>query len=330
MCNQKINSLIEFRTPAFLGPTDSSIYLDRDGEAISCKEKFSNYNLMENFIGINHNLIKNIEDHKHTSNGRVDFKYEWGDPEKKEFEGKFDEYNLLNDNQKENVLKKYYGIHDTLIKADTLIDNYLKKIEEKSVKLDYNKILKGTTQEIKESLSKEEIEEQYNKKEIQQKDKILKINKKLNQLEKIQNKKYVGDLDEYNSIKSFGDGQIISIKKFKKDIYNILVNDDCLGFNKKGNLSSNKCNNEKSQQFSIKNMNNLKDYNKLIHLNNGEIATEYDNIDYPFQIMNPILHKSQCLTLNGNSIGVKECINSNKQRWEGLKKIKICDNFNQN
>ena len=329
---EKINSLIELRTPAFLGPTDSksSLYLDPDGEAILCNKKFSNYNLMEKFTGINHTLGKNIGNHKHTSEGRVDFKYGWGDPKKKEFEGKYDEYSILNDNQKKNVLKKYYEIHGTLSKADILVDNYLKQIEENSDKLDYNKILKESTQEINQSLSKEKIKEKYNKKEIQQKDKMIKINKKLNQLEKIQNKKYVNDLNEYNSIKSFGDGQIISIKKFKKDIYNILVNEDCLDFDKKGHLSSSKCNNEISQQFSIKNMNNLKDYNKLIHLNNGEIATEYDNIDYPFQIMNPILHKSQCLTLNGNSIGVKECINSNKQRWEGLKKIKICDNFNQN
>ena len=29
-------------------------------------------------------------------------------------------------------------------------------------------------------------------------------------------------------------------------------------------------------------------------------------------------------------IGAKECINSNKQRWEGLKNIKLCDNFNMN
>ena len=50
-----------------------------------------------------------------------------------------------------------------------------------------------------------------------------------------------------------------------------------------------------------------------------------DGVSYPFSMVNPVLHKSQCLTLNGNSVGVKDCVNSNKQRWEGLKNIKLCD-----
>ena len=74
----------------------------------------------------------------------------------------------------------------------------------------------------------------------------------------------------------------------------------------------------------------MEKYNNLVVPNGSEPVTEYDGINYPFHVLNPVLHKSECLTLNGNSIGVKECVNSNKQRWEGLKNIKLCDNFNMN
>ena len=66
-------------------------------------------------------------------------------------------------------------------------------------------------------------------------------------------------------------------------------------------------------------------FNNILTKNGQEQVGEFDGITYPFQMLNPIQHQSQCLTINGNSLGVKDCMNTNKQRWEGLKNIKLCD-----
>ena len=85
------------------------------------------------------------------------------------------------------------------------------------------------------------------------------------------------------------------------------------------------CNSSKDQQFKITNVTEINQYNNVLVNNNQEEVTEFDGINYPFQMLNPIQHQSQCLTINGNSVGVKDCMNTNKQRWEGLKNIKVCD-----
>ena len=288
-------------------------------------EKFSNINIMkpiyENFVDI----------HKHTSQGRIEFNQEFGDPERKENEGKYDEYTLLNENSKNNVLKSYQDIHRVLLNTDTTVNQYVDEVQNRIESIDYDKIEKQTNKAIKNiEKTQNEMEKMYDDTENEQNEKISRITNKVKELEKIQNKKYLNDLDTYNSLKSFGDGQVISIKNISKDNYSILVNKDCLDYNKNGDISTQECNNSKSQQFTINMVDNMNKYNNIV-TPNGEIPiNEYDNVSYPFNILNPILHKSQCLTLNGNSIGVKECINSNKQRWEGLKNIKLCDNFNMN
>ena len=288
-------------------------------------EKFSNINIMkpiyENFVDI----------HKHTSQGRIEFNQEFGDPERKENEGKYDEYTLLNENSKNNVLKSYQDIHRVLLNTDTTVNQYVDEVQNRIESIDYDKIEKQTNKAIKNiEKTQNEMEKMYDDTENEQNEKISRITNKVKELEKIQNKKYLNDLDTYNSLKSFGDGQVISIKNISKDNYSILVNKDCLDYNKNGDISTQECNNSKSQQFTINMVDNMNKYNNIVTPNGGIPINEYDNISYPFNILNPILHKSQCLTLNGNSIGVKECINSNKQRWEGLKNIKLCDNFNMN
>ena len=73
-----------------------------------------------------------------------------------------------------------------------------------------------------------------------------------------------------------------------------------MGYDKKGKIYLNECINHKDQQFKLNMVNNLNDYNNLVVPNGSEPVTEFDSIQYPFNILNPILHKSKCLTLNGN------------------------------
>tara|TARA_B100000795_G_C22804535_1_gene443990 strand:- start:2899 stop:5976 length:3078 start_codon:yes stop_codon:yes gene_type:complete len=310
-----INDLLEYKEETYTFPS----YIDLPFE------NFSNINIMkpiyENFVDI----------HKHTSQGRIEFNQEFGDPERKENEGKYDEYTLLNENSKKNVLKSYQDIHDVLVKANNTVNQYVDGIDKNIGFIDYKKIETQTNNSIKQiEKTQDEMDKNYNDIEKKQNEKIYRITDKIRDLEKLQNKKYLNDLDSYNSLKSFSDGQVISIKNISKDNYSILVNKDCLDYNKNGDISTQKCTNSKSQQFTINMVDNMNKYNNIVTSNGGSPVNEYDNITYPFNVLNPVLHKSQCLTLNGNSIGVKECINSNKQRWEGLKNIKLCDNFNMN
>ena len=213
-------------------------------------ENFSNINLMtplrEAFIG-------DVDLHKHTSEGRVNFGLDWGNPLEKVNQGRYDEYGLLSDESKLNVLEGYNKIHDVLTKTNNNITSYTDQIQQKVNNIDYQKIDKETNKSIDQiGKTQEEMDKLYSDKETKQNEKIARITEKVQELEKLQNKKYLGDLDSYNTLKSFSDGQVISVQNFKKDIYSVLVNDECLEYNKKGVISSGECNNNKNQHFRLK------------------------------------------------------------------------------
>jgi hypothetical protein len=311
-----INDLIELNVDKYDYPNEVLV------------ENFSNINIMrplrESFIG-------DVDLHKHTSEGKINFGLDWGNPLEKPNQGRYDEYGLLSDESKKNVLNSYNKVNQVLTKANSMVNNFANQMGEKVNNVDYDKIDKETNKSIEQiEKTQEGMEKLYLDTETKQNEKIARITEKVQELEKLQNKKYIQDSDSYNSIKSFGDGQVISVQNMKKDIYSILVNKQCLQYGKKGNLSLGECDNNKSQQFKLNMVKDMKSYNNLVVANGSEPVSEYDSVSYPFNTINPILHKSQCLTLNGNSIGVNECININRQRWEGLKNIKLCDNFNMN
>jgi hypothetical protein len=311
-----INDLIELDTESYVFPNEVLV------------ETFSNINIMrplqENFIG-------DVDLHKHTDDGRINFGLDWGNPLDKTNQGRYDEYGLLSEQSKSDVLSGYNKVNNVLEKADGIITRFSNQIEEKVNKVDFDKIDKATNKSIEQiEQTQDDMDKLYLDTETNQNEKIARITEKVQELEKLQNKKYLGDMDSYNAVKSFGDGQIISVQNMKKDIYSILVNKQCLQYDKKNNLSLGECDNNKSQRFKLNLVNDRQGYNNLVVPNGNEPVTEFDSVAFPFNTLNPILHKSQCLTLNGNSIGVKECVNNNKQRWEGLKNIKLCDNFNMN
>ena len=333
--NDIINIIIDLVAKLKDGSVDSVNYLlnlDIDTYVYTPRENFSNYNTMnpdiiEHFDSSLHK-VEHFDSslHKHTSEGRINFDLQWGNPLLKDNEGRYDEYTLLSDQSKSQVMDSYNKMETVLNKASSIVnkhivgmDNKIKNIDERKVAIDTDRAMEQIEK------TQEELDQDYKEKELLQNEKLNSISVKVKELEKLQNKKYLSDSKEFNSIKSFGDGQVMSIKNMKDDIYNVLVNGECLSYNKKGNLDIKPCNYSKNQQYQIRTIPNMDKYNDVIIKNNQEPVGEYDGVNYPFQMLNPILHQSQCLTLNGNSVGVKECLNSNKQRWEGIKNIKICD-----
>lgn len=286
------------------------------------QENFSNYNTM------NPDIIETFDSgyHKHTADGRINFELEWGNPLVKENEGRYDEYSLLSDQSKNQVIQSYDKMENALKQASSMVNNYVEGMDKKMKSVDLSKINQDTNDALeKVEKSQSEKDQDYKELENKQNSRISDIKGKIKELEKLQSKRYLGDGKEYNSIKSFGDGQVLSIKNMKDDIYGILVNGKCLSYDKKNNIDIKPCDSSKSQQFKLNNITQTDQYNNIITQNNQEMLGEFDGINYPFQMMNPIQHQSQCLTLNGNSIGVKECMNTSKQRWEGLKNIKTCN-----
>ena len=287
------------------------------------QENFSNYNTM------NPNTIEHFESdyHKHRSDGVIDFDLQWGNPLLKENEGRYDEYSLLSDMNKNNLMKSYNKMENVLSKASNMVNNFAVGMESKMNNYDSSKVEKNTNQAVNnlENTLQDSTMANYEEKENEQKLKLNRITGKVEELEKLQNKAYVGNSKEFNTIKSFGDGQILSIKNMKNDIYNVLVNGECLSYNKRNNVEIQPCNSSKNQQFKVNSVTDMNMYNDVITRNEQEPVGEFDGISYPFSMVNPVLHQSQCLTLNGNSVGIKDCMNSNKQRWEGLKNMKLCD-----
>ena len=143
-------------------------------------------------------------------------------------------------------------------------------------------------------------------KEKEQEEKIKKINEKINDLEKHQNRMTEFNLDKYKSIKSFSDGQTFSVIP-NNDHYNIRVNRGCLRYNK-NLVDLNQCSGSKNQQFEIKTINNYNEYNK--YLGDNKVNALSENIFYPFNIILPNNNSGKekvCLSAEGAKIGLANC-----------------------
>ena len=122
--------------------------------------------------------------------------------------------------------------------------------------------------------------------------------------------------------------KVLSIDNMGKNSYNIKVNEGCLEYDKMG-VQVSPCSNSKSQRFIMNNIPNFEENNELLKKNKKPLVTQYSDIKYPFQTLNPVLNQNYCLNIEGNSIGVNECDNSKFQRWDAFKSEKNCeDNIN--
>ena len=135
-------------------------------------------------------------------------------------------------------------------------------------------------------------------------------------------------LNLFNSIKSFNDGQVISIINHKDNDVKVKVNDGCLSYNK-GNFNIDSCqSNDKSSLFTLNQIKNTNEFNK--HLK--EKVTEEEGLIYPFHLLNPKNGinngKNKCLNMDKLRASVTDCKNEDKYKWDALKTSKRCGKFN--
>ena len=162
-------------------------------------------------------------------------------------------------------MKSYDKMHNVLKKLQNMVNNFTVGEEAKMNNYNSMKVEKSTDQAVNQldNTIQDMSSANYEEKEQEQRIKLNRITDKVKELEKIQNKAYVGDSKEFNTIKSFGDGQILSIKNMNDDIYNVLLNGECLSYNKKNDVLL-PCNSSKDQQFKLNNITDMNQYNNVI------------------------------------------------------------------
>ena len=274
--------------------------------------------------------------HKHTDTGQISFQPtgvndiddEWlKDPKNLKL---LDDYKFIPNSIKTDLYKETLKIDNNLQTANTYLEELFKKYDNMLTKDDNNKLFVELRKKIKsagyEDIEKEYIEE-IEKDKIQDK-KLKKINNKIKQLEDKQNNINENNKDLFNSIKSFNDGQVISIINHKDNDVKVKVNDGCLSYNK-GNFNIDSCqSNDKSSLFTLNQIKNTNEFNK--HLK--EKVTEEEGLIYPFHLLNPKNGinngKNKCLNMDKLRASVTDCKNEDKYKWDALKTSKRCGKFN--
>ena len=284
----------------------------------------------------NNNIEEFMNPHKHTGSGQVIFPKEFKslDIDNAEWYAKnknlITDYSYLDTENKDDILKSLNNLEKQIFNSNHTIKslvnsyaNYRPNDRSNNVKSSIELV----NNDLNKAISDSELAK-YKNIEIAQENRIKNINEKIIELENIQNKIYTGNNDSYKSIRSLSDGHTLSVENKDNNNYSLSINNQCLNFNEPDTVSQSNCQFEESQYFNIRDIKNNKEYNNLLMKkeNDKPIINEYSNIRYPFQVVNPVNNEKKCVTMEGNSIGVSDCNNSQYQRWEAMKFEKNCSN----
>ncbi len=106
--------------------------------------------------------------------------------------------------------------------------------------------------------------------------------------------------------------------------YAVYLNGKCLSYDENTKYGLEHCMaNKTEQQFRIKNIQSLDDYNKALSNQNDQLRLA-DSVPLPFHIMSPTKNEKECLDINVNNISVKPCNLSPYQRWNTSNKLGSC------
>nr|QDY52018.1 hypothetical protein 2_90 [Mimiviridae sp. ChoanoV1] len=284
---------------------------------------------MRNFKNKNLNntieKFSNMDFHKHTDSGTIQFdknfdldNQEWYEKNK----SLVDDFSYLDGDNKNDLINSLNKMEKSILSSNDTI----KSVVNVYASFDPNKM----NNSIEESIEMEENDLnrsrsfgdvlKYQNREKEQEEKIKRLNTKISDLENIQNKIYDLNSNNYKSIKSLGDGQILGIQNKGENEYTIYANNGCVGIDSSENVKMVSCGSGK--RFNLHNISNEEEYSKLIK--NKELENS-DEIKYPFQVLKPTDIENKCLNMRGNTISIQECENSKNQRWEAFQKESKCN-----
>lgn len=234
-------------------------------------------------------------------------------------------YNFLSDGQKKGILngmdkleQELQGLKEYSASNYTTLNDKVKKIEAQVAKED------RIRQEEANLTEEDKAFRDFNENEKVQELKMKNINQKIADLEKEQKGLNLSQLDSIKSMKSLGDGQVLSVQNIKDNTYNIKANQGCLVSQKVNDnyvLDIGKCSNVKAQSFNVNHIANDDEYNKYLKSN----LPQDSGMVYPFNVITSSDNNKMCLNIRGNNIGLQECADSNYARFESLKTEKECD-----
>ena len=202
---------------------------------------------------------------------------------------------------------KYVDIKDKLDLIDAQAQEELRKQQEESEMTDLEKSMRD-----------------FQVKEKEQEDVMKRMNQKISDLEKEQKGINLAHLDQVNTIRSLGDGQMLSVQNMKGNNYQILGNKGCISNKKvkgKDILEVDSCGNKSNQNFNFHHIANTDEYNK--HLKKQVL--DEDSVVYPFHIITPQGSGKKCVSVRGNKMAVTDCEDSKYHKFETLKSFKDCD-----
>jgi hypothetical protein len=219
--------------------------------------------------------------------------------ERKEFK------NLVKDSQ-EKISQQTNKFTQGINRLGEFHDNYQKELES---------ILKR-----KYNLS----QDSFDLNEKVQESRINKLKKELGEINTLK-KKITGIEDnESRSIKCLGNGDKLNIRPVEFNgnptgKYIIFMNNGCLNYKNSGVYGTTPCEmSDLQQHFVINDVNDYKEYNKLIDIvNDGtkEFVFENDDVKYPFKIVTPLEREGECLTINDDGLSIEPIINDANQRF---------------
>lgn len=273
--------------------------------------------------------------HKHADSGQINFlsgtnkvnrddfeKIDW--LKKPENQRLVASYQFLSEGQKKGILKEIDDMESNLYQLKDFTETNYGDMKEK-----LNMLEEKAKEELRlkeEEANMTDLEKSvrdFQFKEQEQELKMKNMNKKIDKLEKEQKGLNLARFDKINSVRSMGDGQVLSVFNLKDNQYQIQANSGCVKQGKKS-LEMAKCGNQKDQKFNLHHINNSQEYNK--HLLPGtQIEEDYAEIAYPFHLITPSDNKKKCVSMHGNKMSMVDCADSKYHRFETFRKFKKCD-----
>ena len=155
----------------------------------------------------------------------------------------------------------------------------------------------------------------YNEKQVKQDNKIMRINQKIKELEKVQGKLKTKQDTNIKKLTSLNDGTKLAVKKINNNKFMVGLNQGCISVDKMGNYSNIPCNIfDKKQFFELDSIENDDEYNNLLSMNLQPKLRLEEKVDYPFTILKP--NKStKCVHIDNKSLQIKPCTDDKSIRY---------------
>ena len=290
-------------------------------------------------------ILENFSDlrlHQHGGTGQMNFIYpiETTSPEvgPRDFEDEkwllepsnlrlLNSYKFLSDGQKNGILKEMDKMENTLDQLDNYTRRNLADITEKLHQIEKKakrEIMEDEKKQLEAKMSDTERAMLYfNENQSEQEKKMKRMNEKIDQLEKDNKDINLSRFDQINSIRSMGDGQVISVIPKKNNMYQLRANSGCVSHVKKTDgvqLNVKKCEEGTSQEFKLHHINNYEQYNQHLKEPIDNLAEVY----YPFELITLPSDETKCMSVRGNKTSIEDCQDSIYHRFDSLRNIKEC------